>query len=92
MKQAITLAEVKAKLKAGGHGGLVAPGECGCTLDDLAPCGACEKYDEDDEFINGCQPGYVFKDTRPGAPAEFMVRTVNQEPTPEDWARLDACC
>ena len=88
MEQTITIEQVREKLKAEGFGGLVVPGECGCTLDDLAPCGSCEKYDEDDEYINGCEPGYVFKNPRPGAPAEWMVRSINQEPTAEDWERL----
>lgn len=29
---------VRDYLKANGYDGLFSPGECGCTLDDLAPC------------------------------------------------------
>lgn len=41
---------VKAHLVSGGFDGLVMPdAECGCLLDDLAPCGG---------DISDCEPGY----------------------------------
>lgn len=88
METKILLEQVKAKLKEGGYGGLYYPGECGCTIDDLAPCGECE-YDEVSGLINGCEAGYVFKDPRPGAPMDWMIRGRNEEPTIEDWEYLD---
>lgn len=40
-----------------GANGLVCPdAECGCKLDDLAPCGG---------DFGGCQPGYISKPTDP---------------------------
>ena len=41
---------VKEWLKEKGFGGLVLPGECGCSGEDLAPCG---------EDFRECQPGYL---------------------------------
>jgi len=37
-------------LKANGFDGLCLPGECGCLLDDLMPCGMPDVFD--------CQAGY----------------------------------
>jgi hypothetical protein len=46
--------ELRAKLEAGGYGGLVDTNEgCGCDLDDLCACGS---YDEE----SPCEPGYKF--------------------------------
>lgn len=46
---------VKEKLKAMGADGLVCPDEeCGCKLDDLAPCGG---------DISECQPGWISSPT-----------------------------
>lgn len=45
METSIKLEEVKAKLKAGGYGGLYYPGECACDINDLAPCGECPHDD-----------------------------------------------
>ena len=45
---------VKKYLEENGYEGLVhADGECGCELDDLAPC--------DEWFCQGCEPGYKVK-------------------------------
>jgi hypothetical protein len=38
-------------LFAAGYQGLYYPGECGCTIEDLAPCG-------DLDCLFDCQPGY----------------------------------
>jgi hypothetical protein len=35
-------------LRQNGFGGLYCPGECGCTIDDLAPCG---------EMVEACESG-----------------------------------
>lgn len=88
METTISLDDVKAKLKEGGYSGLYVPGECGCTLDDLAPCGECQR-ENDEDYINGCDPGYVFHDPESKAFDVWMVRGINQEPTREDWEQLE---
>lgn len=82
-----TIEEARKKLIADGYSGLFYPGECACVVDDLAPCGECQQ--DDDEYINDCEPGYMFKDPRPGAPIEWMVRRENKTPTIEDWEKMD---
>lgn len=37
-------------LKANGYGGLFSEGDCGCSIDDLMPCGQCSPF---------CQAGYL---------------------------------
>ena len=80
METSIKLEEVKAKLKAGGYGGLYFPGECACDIDDLAPCGECQ-HEEDEEFINDCEAGYKHVD--PKRP-DFWVISANKEPPTQD--------
>jgi len=82
------LTEVKSKLSAGGFDGLYVPGECGCTLEDLAPCGGCDR-DEGKTFINGCEPGYLFRDPRPGHGGGWMIRGIRSVPEISDWEKLD---
>ena len=88
MQTKISLDDVKAKLKGHGYGGLYCPGECGCTLDDLAPCGECTQEDNED-YINGCDPGYVFYKQDSSALNFWMVRGTNQEPSREEWVQLE---
>lgn len=57
----ISLEEVRAQLQMDGFTGLLFDGECGCTIDDLAPCGSCIKEDGED-YINGCDGGYKHQD------------------------------
>jgi len=82
------ISEVKEKLKVGGYGGLFYPGECACTLDEFAPCGERERED-DEEYINNCEPGYVFRDPRPGAPIGCVTKRENKEPTLKEWRQYD---
>lgn len=70
------LAEIRARLIAEGYDGLHFPGECACSVDDIAPCGSCAQ-DDGEEFINDCEPGYKHIDpTRP----DFWVISVHKEP------------
>ncbi len=54
---------VKQWLEANGYGGLYDE-ECGCSLDDLMPCGG--------EFAYRCRAGYVAKG-EPGGGFDFIV-------------------
>ena len=89
METNITLEEVKEKLLANGYTGLYFPGECACGLEDLAPCGSCEREDGED-YINDCEPGYKHIDpTRP----DFWVISASKEPPPQDvFDRLYKSC
>lgn len=60
-----------------GYTGFYYPGECACTMKDVAPCG---------EDPAQCEPGYAFFD--PEKPEDFIVRGVNQEPTEEEWEKI----
>jgi hypothetical protein len=69
-------------LIAGGYTGIVAPGECGCRLDDLMPCGVSSFYRDGATGIpNGCQPGYAHDDPRGGP--HWVVSTKKEPPTLE---------
>ena len=83
-KTSITLKQIRAKLKKGGFTGLYIPDECGCSIDDLAPCGECQR-DDGEEFINGCKGGYAFQNPQPKFSHDAMVKGVNQAPTTEEW-------
>ena len=77
-------------LIAGGYTGIVCPGECGCTLDDLMPCGV-SGFDRDGNtgIPKGCQPGYVHNDPRGGS--HWVVSTKKKTPTVEAfdmWVHL----
>lgn len=54
-------------LKANNYDGLYVSGECGCLLDDLAPCG---------EYCSECTPGYKLPDNEG---YDFMV---GEQPSP----------
>jgi hypothetical protein len=69
-------------LIAGGYTGIVAPGECGCRLDDLMPCGVSSFYRDGATGIpRGCQPGYAHSDPRGGP--DWVVSTKKEPPTLE---------
>ncbi len=62
-------------LEKNGYDGLYAPdGECGCLIDDLAPC---------EEFQPGCLAGYMVQ-APPGDENEFYVC---HDPHAEPWLR-----
>lgn len=80
METTITLAEVKAKLQVEGYDALYYPGECACSVDDLAPCGYCDR-EEGEDYINGCKGGYKHQDpTRP----DFWVVSIFHTPPTQD--------
>lgn len=86
MNTVISLDEVRERLKIRGYSGLYVPGECGCHLGNLAPCGSCEAS-SDGEYINDCAPGYFF--SKPGGTEhDWMVRGVNEVPSADDWQEL----
>jgi len=82
-----TLESIKVKLIQQGYSGLYCDGECGCVVDDLAPCGECEQDDEG--WINHCEPGHKHIDPRNG---EFIISPRSTPPTPEEFDRAFANC
>jgi hypothetical protein len=77
-------------LIAGGFTGIVAPGECGCRLDDLMPCQVESFYhDKDTGMPSGCKPGYAHSDPRGGT--NWLVST-KKEPLASEafdaWSNL----
>lgn len=80
------LRQVRRKLEQNGFSGLFVPGECGCTVKDLAPCGDC--YTEEGEYINGCTPGYAHLDPRPGH-VEVGDFVVTGNPLPPEGDEFD---
>lgn len=45
-----TIKVIRDKLETGGFSGLYCEGECGCGIDDLAPCGECSLEDYQPKF------------------------------------------
>lgn len=84
----VVLQETITKLAAAGFSGLYRDGECGCTVDDLAPCGDAHK-DEGEEWINGCDAGYKHTDPRCG---DFVVSQSKEPPTAEEFDAAFAQC
>lgn len=84
----ISLAEVRQKLLAEGFTGLIYPGECACGLDDLAPCGECQK-EEGEEYINGCDGAYKHVDPRSDH-RDWVISTSKEPPTPAEFDRAFA--
>jgi hypothetical protein len=86
MEDELKRPDTKAILIASGHTGIVCPGECGCRLDDLKPCGA---YAWDCEGLTGipygCQPGYAHSDPRGGP--DWVVSTKKEPPHVEEFDR-----
>lgn len=75
---------IKAQLIEDGFSGLFYSGECACEVDDLAPCGECEKS-EGEDYINGCSPGYKFVD--PENSNFWLLMATNEEPSDDQWER-----
>lgn len=70
-KTALTILDEALVLK--GYDGLVRlDGECGCTVDDLAPCG---------QDFASCRPAYKHTDPRPGR-QKIWLMCVSKEPPP----------
>lgn len=90
MDKTVMLKEVKDRLKAEGFGGLYVPGECGCSLDDLAPCGSCEK-EAGEDYINGCEAAYKHVDPR-SATGEYILSGTKTPPTPMEFDTVFANC
>ena len=79
----IALPDPRASLIAGGFSGIVAPGECGCRLDDLKPCGALYwDCDKKTGIPNGCQPGYAHTDPS-GKTIDWLVSIKKEPPSQE---------
>jgi hypothetical protein len=51
-------------LEANGFDGLVFPGECGCSIDDLLACG---------ENFHHCEPGYKIPDE--SGECDYLITT-----------------
>lgn len=85
------IADIKLRLVAAGYDGLLYPGECGCCIDDLAPCEACTKNDPDELWINGCEAGYKHIDTR-NSLGFFVITRTKELPTPEEFDKVYANC
>lgn len=83
-----TLDAVRARLEQGGFAGLVYPGECGCTLDNLAPCGECRK---EGKWLNGCEAGYKHMDPRPLFNGRWIITPQATAPTLADFDYAYAC-
>jgi hypothetical protein len=86
----ITLEEVKEKLKADGFTGLYYPGECACCIDVLAPCGALERDEDGEDYINGCEGGHKHIDPRD--PDNWCISGCNESPSLDAWIRSDGAC
>lgn len=86
----IAIEDVRRALTERGCTGLYYPGECGCKLDDLMPCGIAEAQDEGDVLPNGCEAGHVHTDPRPGRGADWMVTGRAEPPTMAQWESSDA--
>jgi hypothetical protein len=83
MERMEILIQVKCRLEAEGYDGLYCPGECGCTLEDLAPCGECNTEDGED-WINGCEAGYKHIDPRSPF-GDWVLSGSKEPPTPQEF-------
>jgi hypothetical protein len=83
MTMATVIEILKAHLKAEGFGGLLADGaECGCELDDLAPCGG---------DFSRCEAGYKHMNPRNNGSNEWAIWRQKEPPTPEQWKNNELC-
>lgn len=89
MKKIELLQQVKDKLEAQGYSGLYYPNECGCGIDDLAPCGECG-CDPGEDWINGCSPGYKHMDPNAGHAeyGDFVVTNSKEPPEADEFAGM----
>lgn len=72
---------IKESLKEKGFSGLIhGDGECGCEIDDLAPCGI---------DISECRAGYKHCDPRPEHPNGFSIWDQKEPPTAEQWEQVE---
>lgn len=71
------------KLQDGGFDGLFVSGECACEICDLMPCGVAER-DDDEEWVNGCEPGYKVADPS-GKTDDFVIMRNKREITQEEF-------
>lgn len=85
-----TIKMIRDKLEAQGFSGLYCEGECGCGIDDMAPCGECSR-ENGEEWINGCEPGYKHVDPRSAA-GDWVISPRKEPPTPEQFDRAFAAC
>lgn len=70
---------VEEHLRANGYSGLVQPdSECGCEVDDLAPCAG---------DFGSCKAGYKHCDPR--QPDVWLISTKKEPPSPEAFDALD---
>lgn len=88
----IPIEDVRRILKERGCTGLLLSGMCGCHVDDLVPCGEFGVEQDGDELPNGCIPGHLHRDPRPGKEREWGVFLSPEPPTTEQWERLDDTC
>lgn len=72
-------------LEENGYTGLYVSGECGCEINDIAPCGDGPHKD--------CRPGYVHLDPRPGhkESGDFAIFRDKETPNEDDWAGVGYC-
>lgn len=70
-----------------GLDGLFFPGECACSLTELAPCGHSQQ-EEGERYVNGCSGGHKHQD--PARPTFFIVSHSRETPTQEEFDRAYA--
>jgi len=72
---------VKQYLQDNGFTGLVDPNApCGCSLEDLKPCGMDPSE---------CQPGHLHMDPRPEHKGDWAVFTHKEAPTDKQWDQVE---
>ncbi|HMW48797.1 MAG TPA: hypothetical protein PKC70_10900 [Cellvibrionaceae bacterium] len=82
--------KIRVKLIEEGFDGLYMEGVfggCACHVDDLAPCGECQK-ERGEDYINGCEPGHKF--SHPDDPSLWVVKSKNIAPTAEEWIKFES--
>lgn len=84
-----TLADIKIKLEQAGFSGLYVPGDCGCELNDLAPCGQCRPDEEG--WINDCEPGHVQFDPS-GQTKDWVISGSKTPLTADEFKRITDNC
>lgn len=78
-KTALTILDEALVLQ--GYDGLVRlDEECGCTVDDLAPCG---------QDFASCRPAYKHHDPRPGRHTVWLMFASKEPPRPEAFLGVE---